>query len=111
MEIQGNNTEEYLGINKLLHSALATDWQLQLWVKGRLSELKQGLQESYGYAVSNGSYWDKAGATAWIIIGKNAMNHITGMVITPGRPSDHSSFCSKLAGIYGILLTFETGDP
>jgi len=26
-------------------------------------------------------------------------------MITPGTTGDHSSFCSKAAGIYGILLT------
>ncbi len=30
-----------------------------------------------------------------------------GMIITPGGPEDHSSFCSELAGIYGVLLTLE----
>jgi len=75
--------EVHRGIEQLQHRVLATEWQLQLQVQGHLWDLKQELKESYGYAVSDGSYQDQSGAVAWIIEGKTSMNQIIGMIITP----------------------------
>jgi len=70
-------------------------------VQGWLSTLKKDLKESHG------SYQDKSGATAWIIEGKTSQNCIIGTMITPGGPNAQSSFCSELAGLYGIWSTLK----
>jgi len=57
--------------------------------------------------VRTAPFWDKAGAAEWIIEGQTTRAQLMGMIITPGGPEDHSSFCSELAGIYGVLLTLE----
>jgi len=41
----------------------------------------------------------------WIIEGETSADRIEGSMHTPGQTSDHSSFCSEAAGIYGALLT------
>jgi len=59
-------------------------------------------------AVSNGLFQKDCGTAAWIMKGTNFENYIQGSMITPGTLRDHSSFCSKAAGIYGILLMLKT---
>ncbi len=95
------------GLDLLRHSPLAQDWKLKLRTTGRLSELKEDIQQGYGYIVSDGSYSQESGAAAWIIEGRTASSRIIGTMITPGHPTDHSSFQSELAGIYGALCTLE----
>ncbi len=48
--------EDYVGIDKLIHSALAKDWQFQIQIDGSLNELRQDLKKSQGFAVSDGSF-------------------------------------------------------
>jgi len=61
--------------------------------------------------VSDGSFWDRVGAAARIIEGHTLWTQVTGTIITPGGPDNHSSFWSKLAGIYGVLLTLKALVP
>ncbi len=63
------------------------------------------MQSNQALAVSNGSYQNNSGTAAWIIEESTGENQIQGSMITPGTTGDHSSFHSKAAGIYGILLT------
>jgi len=98
------------GIDGLRHSSLAKDWNMKLQTMGRLSDLKGDIQQGYGYIVSDGSFSQEAGAAAWIIEGRTASARIIGTMITPGNPTDHSSFRSELAGIYGALCTLEALD-
>jgi len=95
------------GIDKSIHSVVAQYWQLHLQFFGSLKELHQDLQVNQGFAVSDGSFQDGAGAAAWFIKGPMARSQVIGMIITPGSPEDQSSFRSKLVGIYSILLTLE----
>jgi len=53
-------------------------------------------------AVSYGSFQNKKSACAWIIEGNNSMDRIKGSMLTPGQSGDHSSFWSKVAGVYGL---------
>jgi len=98
------------GLNSLLHSQLANNWQLKVWTVGSLLVLKNEIQNGHGYIVSNGSYRNDAGVAAWIIEGQSASSWIISTMITPGSSKDQSSFHSKLAGIYGILCTLESLD-
>jgi len=56
-------------------------------------------------AVSNGSFQEHCGACEWIIEGEMSADRVEGSMHTPGQTSDHSSFHSKAASIYGALLT------
>jgi len=71
---------------------LAEDWQLQLQFSGSLTKLHNELKENHGFAVSDGSFQDRMGAAAWIIKGCTLHSQVTGMIITPGSPEDHSTF-------------------
>jgi len=98
---------QYRGLDALRHSPMACDWNLQLKTVGCLSALIEDIHNSHGYIVSNGSHRNDAGATAWIIEGRLVASRIIGTMITPGHTMDHSSFRSKLTGIYGALCTLE----
>jgi len=95
------------GIDQLLHSPLVENWKLQITITGSLNVLWQDLLDSHRFAVSNGSYQDHAGMAAWIIEGSSTWSCIIRQMIMLGNHDDHSSFWSKLAGIYGTLLTLE----
>jgi len=88
------------GTDKLIHSSLAIDWQLQLQFSGNLTELCNELKENHGFAMSDGSYWDWVGMAAWIIKGSTLQSRVIRTIITPTGLEDQSSFWSKLVGIY-----------
>jgi len=73
--------------------------------------LLQALSHSHGYAVSDGSYKDEMGAAAWIIKGSTLALRLVGQIYTPGHSMDHSSFCSELTGILGVLYTLTFWPP
>jgi len=86
-------------------SDTATTWKIELEIKGDTTQILAAMQTNQAVAVSDGSYQADSGAAAWIIEGPMSANRIQGSMITPGTTGDHSSFRSKAAGIYGILLT------
>jgi len=67
-------------------------WKLQLALTGSQKQLMGALSGGLGFAVSDGSYKDEAGAAAWIIKGPDSTNRIVGSWHTPGYKEDHSSF-------------------
>jgi len=95
------------GLDSLLNSQLTKDWQLKITIIGKLTELKEAVQQGDGFIVSDGSYQNEAGAAAWIIEGTSGGPRLIGTMITPGSTKDQSSFCSELIGVYGALCTLE----
>jgi len=86
-------------------------WKLQLALTGSQRQLMGALSGGLGFAVSDGSYKDKAGVAAWIIEGPDSTNRIVGSWHTLGHKEDHSSFRSKLTGIIGVLHTISFWTP
>jgi len=80
------------------------DWEVNFHIIGNWDELVQEVTLGRGYAVSDGSFKANQGAAAWIIKGLSSANCVIGECFTPGTDKDHSSFCSKLTGIYTCLL-------
>jgi hypothetical protein len=66
--------------------------------------IAQALKNKAAIAVSDGSFKDSYGTAAWVVEGLNSYGRMMGQVITPGGPSDHSSYRSELSGIYSILV-------
>jgi len=69
-----NRPPAQVGLDALLHSQFTKDWNLQLMVIGQLSALQEELHSSCGIVVSNGPFCNLAGASAWIIEGKDYLN-------------------------------------
>jgi hypothetical protein len=52
--------------------------------------------------VSDGSFKSKHGTASWVIEAESSDNRSTGDNITPGAPSDQSSYRSEVSGLLGI---------
>jgi len=96
------------GLMGLQQHPFVQEWAWELVVVGSLWELKADIQAGEGYVVSDGSFQTGKGAAAWIIEGQNQTNWIIGKCNSPSDEDGHSSFCSKLAGIFATLLTLST---
>jgi len=92
-------------IEHIHEMTLAQDWQLKIEVLGSEHTIWAAIQHGTALAVSDGSFQDQSRACAWIIESKNSENRIIGTMTVPGNQGDHSSFRSKAAGIYRLLLT------
>jgi len=82
----------------------AKDWEVSFHIIGNWDDLLSAITQGYSFAVSDGSFKSQQGAAAWIIEGYSSTNWVIGKCLAPGHGEDHSSFCSKLAGIYSCLL-------
>jgi len=80
------------------------DWEVNFHIIGNWADLSGAIIQGHGFTVSNGSFQSQQGATAWIIEGTSSTNRVIGKCLALGHSEDHSSFCSKLAGIYSCLL-------
>jgi len=72
---------------------------------GSEDKFLEALRASKAFTVLDRLYQQDHRACAWIIEGSTSTNRISGSMITPGTAGDHSSFRSKAAGVYGLLLT------
>jgi len=105
MKERGCNDREWR--ERFLSSNTTTAWKIQLEIQGTLTQIKEDMRNNQAIAVSDGSYQNDSGAAVWIIEGSMGANRIQGSMITPGATGNHSSFRSKAARIYGILLTLQ----
>jgi len=80
------------------------EWEVNFYIIGNWDKLVREVTQGWGYAVSNSSFKAQQGVAAWIIKGLGLANCIIGECFAPGTNEDHSSFHSKLAGIYMCLL-------
>jgi len=71
---------------------------------GSWSLLLQELHDGKGFTVSNGSFPTGTGAATWILEDQTPNSRICGKCFAMGHANDHSSFWSKLMGIYSLLL-------
>jgi len=83
----------------------AQQWALETHLTGAQCKLQEALSQGHGYTVSDGSFKDRNGAAAWIIEGTDSTTRLSSQWYIPGYADNHSSFCSKLAGIVGVLYT------
>jgi len=79
--------------------------ELNIQLSGSTKGIRDVIVSSKALAVSDGSFQNQSGAIAWIINGYSTTDHIVGSMITSGTTGDHSSFQSKVASQYGLLLT------
>lgn len=68
----------------------------------------QAICNDTAITLSDGSYKDGFGTAALIIEAEDDKHDIIIVNVVPGNPSDQSSYCSKLAGIYGQITLVNT---
>jgi hypothetical protein len=67
------------------------------------AEIADALQEGTAAAVSNGSFKDAQGASAFIIEGSSSNGRLVGVNIMQGEEESQSPCRSKLGGVAGVL--------
>jgi len=87
------------------NSRFSLDWKLEVEEVSKALVIVKAIKGGIAIAVSNGSFKNGRGAMAWTIKGSLASNKITGACLVPGTEDDHSTFCSELMGLLGILMT------
>jgi len=95
----------------MLAMVFSIQWGLTIQLVGVQRDLHDALSLGIGYAVSDRLYKDAKGVAAWIIEGLTSNLCLTSQWHVPGQEDDHSSFCSKLAGIVGVLYTLTFWPP
>jgi len=98
------STPDKSGIDHFSSLQFVKDWEVNFHIIGNCDDLLSAITQGHGFAVSDGSFKSQQGATAWIIEGTSSSSQVIGECFTPGYGEDHSSFRSKLAGIYSCLL-------
>jgi hypothetical protein len=69
--------------------------------------LAAALAGNYAIAVSDGSYKDNFGTSAFVLEGRTKEGRILGQNCVPGHTTEQSSYRGELAGIEGILTTVQ----
>jgi len=92
-------------MTKLHNHPFAQIWHWEITAVGNLTQLVEDIITGCGFAMSDGWYQAWSGAAAWIIKWHDSQNWLVGMCFSPSNADGHSSFRSKLAGIYMILFT------
>jgi len=92
-------------VEALRELPVTKDWNLTNQTTDKLYDLKAKLNQEIAFTISNGSFCKK-NLVAWIIEGKNQSHRLIGICMTQSCAADHSSFCSKLWGLYGYYSPF-----
>ena len=69
--------------------------------------LAAAITGNYAIAVSDGSFKDKFGTSAFVLEGRDHTGRILGENCVPGHTTEQSSYRSELAGVEGILTTVQ----
>jgi hypothetical protein len=75
----------------------------ELDVDGNGGAIAHALIKGTAIAVSDGSFKNQQGTSAFIIEGASAKGRLVGVNVIPGDPSSHSACRSKLGGVAGIV--------
>jgi hypothetical protein len=84
---------------------LFDQWALdEIWHTDNGSHVAGAIQQGTALAISDGSYKQDRGTSAFLLQGPLKTEHrILGVNRTPGNPSDQSPYRAELSGILGIL--------
>ena len=84
---------------------IRTPWlNVDKFIAGRKTSIKQSIENGTAIAVSDGSYRDSGiGTASWIIASSNKKDYITAGAISPGPASIQHSYRSETLGLLGIL--------
>ena len=81
-------------------------WEHSL-IQGNGSLISQAINSGTAIAVSDGSFREGVGTSAFVLEGPNSHGRIVTTNVVPGESEDQSAYRSELAGLYGIISTVE----
>jgi len=82
---------------------LDTEWGITITQHREMAMLQEAVITGQAVAVSDGSFQDQCRSAAWTIEGMTSTYHIVGKGRMPGTPTDQSTYCSELFGLWGML--------
>ncbi len=84
-------------------------WAIAEWdhQQSNLPQLVHDIRQGTASAVSDGSYKNDNGTSAFLLCAADVTNCIIGVNAVPGSPSEQSAYRSELAGVSGILLALK----
>jgi hypothetical protein len=84
-------------------------WAIAEWDhhQANLPNLVRDIQQGTASAVSDGSYKNDNGTSAFLLCADDVDNCIIGVNAVPGAPSEQSAYRSELAGVSGILMAIK----
>jgi hypothetical protein len=84
-------------------------WAIAEWDhhQADLSKLASDIKQGTATAVSDGSYKNNNGTSAFLLCAETVDNCIIGVNAVPGAPAEQSAYRSELAGVSGILLAIK----
>ena len=74
------------------------------WASDNGDTIAEAIRQGTAVALSDGSYKDQRGTSAWVIEADQEIGRIKGWNMVPGYQDDHSSYRSELTGILSILV-------
>ena len=82
----------------------SSSWAIQeITLPPDLRPILASLQDGSAHAVSNGSFNDKFGTSAFTIVDAQVCS-ILGLNLIPCHPDDQGAYCRELAGLFDIVL-------
>ena len=79
------------------------------WAVGRFAvadggvTIAKAIRQGIAVAVCDGSYKEAFGTAAYVVEGATMAKRMVVVLVTPGEPSDQSSYRSELAGLFGVV--------
>ena len=81
-----------------------TEWDCKHATAARVAE---DIKNGTATAVSDGSFKNKNGTSAFLVCAKDDSQRIIGVNVVPGACKEQSAYRSELAGISGILMVLD----
>ena len=66
--------------------------------------LAEAIHNGVAITICDGSFKDEFGMAAYVLEGETSTNRIVVVLVTPGTDDDQSSYCSKLSGLFGVVV-------
>jgi hypothetical protein len=77
------------------------------WSEDNGELIANAITQHTAIALSDGSYKDSRGASAWVLEADSSVGRIKGWTMVPGTTEDHSAYRSELTGLLAILVFIE----
>ena len=80
-------------------------WSIaEFWATDNGEHIAQAIIKGNAIALSDGSFKNQRGASAWVIEGDNEIGRIKGWNMVPGSNEDQSAYRSELTGLLALLV-------
>jgi hypothetical protein len=91
--------------NKRPYLPSSIRWSVaKFWATDNGEHIAQAIRKGIAIALSDGSFQNQRGASAWALEGESEIGCIKGWNMVPGSNDDQSAYCSELMGLLVLLV-------